>query len=245
MFRFYRVSPPFLSHGSGFVVNSLYRTSLVTCKPNFCHGTLESSLDPLCTHHDDLGNRRRAWNDSLPDGPPSTLGEPLQFKIHQQSPAAFHFNRPPSAAATIPVTLHHSIFGQFVDDCKTHIPTKEDNELAFALSSGMSELYDNENDRATAFRSILRDHGIIIQETFLEGTRCHTDGDMQCNHIRYLILEVKMEIGSKGAEPLFQAIWYYQRSMGGISNDNPSSSLPCLLILLFGTFVNYLLCEMC
>jgi hypothetical protein len=109
----------------------------------------------------------------------------------------------------------------------------------------MSELYDNENDRATAFRKVLREHGIAIQETFLEGTRCHTDGDMQCNSIRYLILEVKMEIGSKGAEPLFQAIWYYQRSMERTSNDNPSSALPCLLILLFGTFVNHLVREKC
>jgi hypothetical protein len=109
----------------------------------------------------------------------------------------------------------------------------------------MSELYDNENDRATAFRIVLCDHGIVIQETFLEGTRCHTDGDIQCNHIRYLILEVKMEIESKGTEPLFQAIWYYKRSMKQVSNDNPSSSLPCLLVLLFGMFVNYLVCEMC
>ena len=110
----------------------------------------------------------------------------------------------------IPVTLNHSIFGQFVDNCKTHIPTKEDNDLAFALSSVMSELYNNENDRATEFRMVLHQHGIDIQETFLEGTRCHTDGDMQFNRICYLILEIKMEIGSKGAEPLFQAIWYYQ-----------------------------------
>lgn len=78
------------------------------------------------------------------------------------------------------------------------------------LSSEMSKLYDNKNDQAAVFRRILHDHGIIMQKTFLEGTRCHTDGDMQCNDIHYLILEVKMEIGSKGAEPLFQAIWYYQ-----------------------------------
>lgn len=221
------------------------QTSPVICKPNIRHGKPESSLVPLRTPQDDLGNRRRARNNNLPDGSPSTLGEPSEFKKHQQSPTAFHFNRPPSAAATIPVTLNHSIFGQFVDDCKTRLPTKEDNDLALAVSSVMSELYDNENDRATAFRKVLREHGIDIQVTFLEGTRCHTDGDMQCDCIRYLILEVKMEIGSTGAEPLFQAIWYYQRSMERISNDNPSSALPCLLILLFGTFVNHLVREMC
>jgi len=35
------------------------------------------------------------------------------------------YSRPPTADATIPVTLFHCIFRQFVDGCKNHQPTRE------------------------------------------------------------------------------------------------------------------------
>jgi hypothetical protein len=140
------------------------------------------------------------------------LGEPLEFKKYQESAhgPAFYCNRPPSAASSIPATLFHPIFGQFVDDCETHVPTREDNAFAFALWSRLSPILDDEDGRATTFREIFQENNIIMSMTTIEHTKYRTDGDMHRNALRYLINEVKAEIGAKGAEPLFQAAWYYQ-----------------------------------
>jgi hypothetical protein len=185
---------------------------------------------------DDIGELRRRRIERLPNKAPSTLGEPPEFKKYQRASdgPAFYFNRPPSAAGIIPVTLLHPIFGQFVDDCDTHMPTREDNTLVFALSKAMSEFYDNEDSRATEFRDILAAHGIEMRATRIEGTKYQTDGDIQMEFNRYTIAEVKGEIGSKGAEPLIQVGWYYQESTKKAAQDKGGSCLPCLLIYLFG-----------
>ena len=185
---------------------------------------------------DELGELRRKRIEKLPNKAPSSLGEPPEFKKYQRASdgPAFYFNRPPSAAGIIPVTLLHPIFGQFVDDCDTHMPKREDNALVFALSKAMSEFYDDEDSRASHFREILAEHGIEMVATRIEGTKYQTDGDMQTKRHRYLIAEVKGEIGSKGAEPLFQVGWYYQESTKKPAQDKGGSPLPCLLIYLFG-----------
>lgn len=182
-----------------------------------------------------------AWNDEQPDGPPSSsaLGEPSEFKKHQQSPAAFHFNRPPSAAATMPVTLNHPIFGQFNDAYKTHIPTKEDNDLAFALSSVMSGLCNDESARATAFRKVLYQHGpgIVIQQAFLEGTKYHTDGDMQCrqvpsspatSHTLTRHLQATKMTGARMTRRL-SSFWHHPPSLDEVASMKRYSSMAAVL----------------
>jgi hypothetical protein len=104
----------------------------------------------------------------------------------------------------------------------------------------MSKFCGKESERAAEFRRVLADHGIILLPTVLDGTDSdyRTDGDMQWNPlVCYFIAEVKGEIGSTGAEPLLQAIWYYQESMKKPSIKHLPSPLPCLLIYLFGAFV--------
>ncbi|KAF8802373.1 hypothetical protein BYT27DRAFT_7173144 [Phlegmacium glaucopus] len=186
--------------------------------------------------HDELGELRRIHIEKLPRRAPSTLGQPSEFHNLQRVSAlkgpAFHFDRPPSAATTIPPTLHHPIFGKFIDDCQMHVPTREDNALVLALSA-LSQIFENETARAAAFREILKNHGIMTIATGVEGTEYKTDGDMQYNGLRYLIIEVKLEIGSTGAEPLFQAILYYLESMRKQMTTSLGSPLPCLIIYLF------------
>lgn len=192
----------------------------------------------ILPNNDKLGELRRALISKLPRKAPSSLGEPLEFGKYQQGTdgPVFYFNRPPSAAPTTPVTLLHPIFGQFVDDCEAHVPIKEDNAFAFALSTAMSEVYGDEKDRVAKFHEVLANHSIFMSATKFDGTKYGTDGDMQCNGYRYVISEVKLEIGSKGAEPLFQGGWYYQESMKKPSTTSVGSPLPCLLIYLFGSF---------
>ena len=98
-------------------------------------------------------------------------------------------------------------------------------------------MYENETARAAKFREILADHGIVTMATKVNGTEYTTDGDMQYKGSRFLIIEVKLEIGSKGAEPVFQAIWYYLEAMRHLL-ESTGSSLPCLIVYLFGLSVD-------
>jgi hypothetical protein len=72
----------------------------------------------------------------------------------------------------------------------------------------MSQIYANETARAAKVREILANYGIEMMATKVDGTEYTTDGDIQFKRLRFLIIEVKLEIGSKGAEPLFQVIGY-------------------------------------
>src|SRR5262245_47287664 len=76
---------------------------------------------------------------------PSSLGKPKEFAKLQENPArALHCNRPPDATSTVPATLLHPVFGQFLDNVNTHEPTTEDNALVLELSSTMSKFYPDE-----------------------------------------------------------------------------------------------------
>jgi hypothetical protein len=101
----------------------------------------------------------------------------------------------------------------------------------------MSRMYENETARAAKFREILADYGIVTMATKVDGTEFTTDGDMQYQRLRFLIIEVKLEIGSKGAEPLFQAIWYYLEAMRQALKST-GSPLPCFILYLFGLSVD-------
>ena len=100
----------------------------------------------------------------------------------------------------------------------------------------MSKFFENESQRQLAFIDILRSHSIGIVPSSFAGY--HTDGDLHVNGRRYMILEVKSEVGSKGAEPYCQAILYY---VGGSRDEVEKASkmdaqfnFPCLIITLFG-----------
>ena len=182
----------------------------------------------------------------LPRKSPSERGKPKEFlKVQSDSrDPGFHFNRPFSCASTIPTTLHHPVFGKFIDDCETHVPTRDDNALALDLSYAMSQIYDNELLRANEFRRILTKYKIRTTVTTIDSS-FKTDGDMQYDNSRFLIIEVKAEIAAAGAEPLFQAICYYLESTRQKMERSTGSSLPCLLIYLFGLSVNPGTCDSC
>lgn len=100
----------------------------------------------------------------------------------------------------------------------------------------MSGFFEDENARASKFREVLREHDIDIVAATIDYIKCTTDGDQQLKGFRYLIVEIKNEIGSKGAEPHAQAISYYIRSTKSFASDKPGFRFPCILITLFGKF---------
>ncbi|KAF8316720.1 uncharacterized protein EI90DRAFT_3171070 [Cantharellus anzutake] len=178
---------------------------------------LPSTSGWISTHHCSvspcISNRvpkgRAEWASKFAQKAPSEKGKPKNFAADQRrNPPAFCFNRPPSTAATIPITLHNPIFGQFQDDCNTYIPTKADHDLK--LSSSMSEFCDAEKGRV---------------EKILE--------DLRCNNFCFGLMEVKSEIILGGAEPIFEAAWYYAANLG--------SNLPCFILYIAGEVARALL----
>ncbi|KAI9450976.1 hypothetical protein F5148DRAFT_986718 [Russula earlei] len=198
-----------------------------------------------------MKERRASHQEQLAKGAPSTLGDPTLFrKSQEKEKPSFSFERPLSASHDVPPTLLHPIFGQFVDDCQQHNPTREDNMFAFDLRAAMSQIWGKEDDRRDAFILIMRKHGIELGPTVLSTKQgsYRTDADSQEQGYRYIIVEAKNEIGSGGPEPLFQAIWYYQRSLEQIVDlerkemrmlKYDDSSLPCLIIYLFGAHIGF------
>jgi hypothetical protein len=187
---------------------------------------------------DSLGDLRRTYLKKFPKISPSQLAQPSQVKDLQTSaatkPGRFHCNRPPSAAPTIPITLLHPVFNEFIEDCQTHQPTQEDNALALELSSAMSGFFKGEKARQTQFIRILGKHGIHITPAEIVGTSYCTDGDMRLNGYPYLIVEIKLEMGSKGSEPVFQPAIYYVTHLRTQEHLNPHFAYPCLVSYLIG-----------
>jgi hypothetical protein len=164
---------------------------------------------------------------------------PKEFERLQKGPnPTFGLFRPPEAAASIPITLLHPVFAQFDDDCENHTPTAEDNALVFNLSNAMSRFYLDEKGRETEFRRILTEYGIELTASHLEGSQCRTDGDMRWKGLCFVILEVKNELACGMAEPLFEALFYFVRSMRKFSEQNDHARLPCIIIYLCGTPLN-------
>jgi hypothetical protein len=165
-------------------------------------------------------------------------GKPKEFEklqLHPDGPL-FNFYGPPSAVGSIPITLIHQIFGQFVDDSKNYTPTAADNALVLSLSRAMSEFFPDERDRVTKFREILRDYDIDLAASEIEGGRgSRTDGDLRFKGLCYAVLEGKNNIGGGGgAHPLLQALIYYLTSMKEYSERDANARLPSLIIYLCG-----------
>ena len=213
----------------GFVSNSLTSLPLRPVAPR------SNPQTPTPTS-DDLGALRVTFLRRFPKESPSALGMPSAIQSLQTSTSqkGFCCNRPPSAAATIPITLLHPIFNEFKADCEAHQSTREDNTLALELSSAMSSFFPDEKARQKVFIKVLERHGLFIIPAEIVGTKYRTDGDMRYKGFPYFICELKHEIGSKGAEPVFQSAVYYTSHLRQQERLSPHSPFPCLALYLVG-----------
>jgi hypothetical protein len=121
--------------------------------------------------------------DGTPPKPPSFHGQTKEFAKGQNKPT-FYFNQPPAAAPPVPLTLLHPIFGQFVDDCDSYIPTKEEYNLVCDLSLTMSE-----EDRMSKFHEVMNKHGFDLKTSTIEGTSYRTDGDTRVGKLCIVVVE--------------------------------------------------------
>ncbi|KAF9234386.1 hypothetical protein BU15DRAFT_52671 [Melanogaster broomeanus] len=171
---------------------------------------------------------------------PSEHGKFLEFsKQQKESDVAIHCNQPPSAAETVPATLLHPVFGQFLEDCETHEITKQDNILTRELSAAMSTFYSDEALRAQAVRDVFAKGGIRFTPTQIEDTKYITDGDISLDGHRFVIAEFKNEVGCTGAEPYAQASLYYLEATRRYAAKMGHSVLPCFIVLVFGPYLAF------
>jgi len=122
---------------------------------------------------------------NFPNTAPSSQGVPPEFaELQRDERHTIRWNRPPSAASSIPSTLLHPIFGKFIDDCENCESTAADNKLVWTLSAAMSGFFKDESARASTFWEILHDSHFEAFETKVEGTKFKTDGNIHCDRPR-------------------------------------------------------------
>jgi hypothetical protein len=191
-----------------------------------------TSERPLLYKGDRVAEARKAWGSSVSQEAPSSGGQPKKFvAVQKKEKPAFAFNRPPTATATIPISLYHPIFGQFQDDCKTYAPTKRDHDFVLKFSHSMSNIYANEGDRADQARKDFANYGLDFLPAGIG--KYWTDGDLRYKGICFALIEAKAELSTGGAEPLFEAAWYYSAFIRN-NFDETRSRLPCFILYLAG-----------
>lgn len=134
------------------------------------------------------------------------------------------------------MSLLHPIFGEFVDDAENYVPTSDDGQFLLAFVQAMTDIYKLEDGRKETLLTAFDHHNIPIKPTMIG--RFTTDGDLSINSFRFLIAEFKNEIGSKAAEPFFQAILYFLEATRKRATQNLNSILPCIIVLIFGSFLS-------
>jgi hypothetical protein len=133
----------------------------------------------------------------------------------------------------LPLSLLHPIFGEYVDDAENYVPTPDDVQFFLAFMQAMANIYKTENGRRDTLLSVFDDHNIPIKPTAIGNYT--TDGDLSIGRFRFLIAEFKNEIGSKAAEPYFQAILYFLEATRNLATQHLNSTLPCIIVLIFGS----------
>lgn len=159
---------------------------------------------------------------------------PSSFREYQKNrDEQIPCGRPRSIEDTIPTTLLHPVFGQFVDDCQNITVTPDEGDFVTRLANVMSKVHDDEYARRVAIFSAFQDHyGIHLVSTKIQ--KYELDGDNSINGHRYLVVEVKNEMGASKADAYCQAVSYYLEVTRGKAVTFARSVLPCLLLILCG-----------
>lgn len=155
-------------------------------------------------------------------------------QMYHGAPLMYH-NRPPSASS-IPVTLLHPIFGTFIDETYTYVPTAEDNAFIRELFVAMSGLYGLETDRRQAFIQLLSEHyKIELIPGEIGATGYQTDGHCLAEQYMFVVTAAKNELGTGSIEePYFQGYCYYREAFKSTNAADHFSSLPSFLIFYCG-----------
>jgi hypothetical protein len=137
----------------------------------------------------------------------------------------------------VPATLLHPVFNEFIDDCNNYCLTKEDSKLVVKLSFKMACLHQLENICQTKFVLILDEYSLKLSDSHIGDSRCTTDSNICISEHLTLLVKFKNEMGSKGAEPVFQSAIYYIRQLKYLEiwkGLNIHSPYPCIVMYMIG-----------
>lgn len=171
---------------------------------------------------------------------PSAGSHPSSFRDQQEKEnTRIACGRPRDVEETIPSTLLHPAFGQFIDDCKNNRITEEDNAFIHELANVNSALYENEDKRIAAVSKVLAAYRLGFRlHSRVQGTAYQTDADMSIdvrgNCHSFVIAEFKNEAATSSSEPYVQALNYYLESTRNFAPQMSGSALPCFILILFG-----------
>jgi hypothetical protein len=173
---------------------------------------------------------------------PSAQAETRAFAAIQQGDTFYACNRPQAREPQLPLTLLHPVFGTFVDNCKQLTLTASDYDCAKSLKNVMCAFYGDEGARRKKFLEELKNHDIVAQAAHIGSTKCVTDGHVLVGDHPILIVEVKNEIGWKGAEPSLQGFAYYDSFVRENRLWEDFSTIhPCFLLFVAGMSRTFLL----
>jgi hypothetical protein len=182
-----------------------------------------------------LLNRRSDFMKNFPTEKPSQLAKPSQLPTLQNSVRSrLYCDRPKTLSPTVPITLLHPIFNQLLSDCTSLVPSPRDNEFALKLSDAMSDFYASEDGRKHMFIRVCGEFDIPFAASEVVNTKFKTDGDQRFSSLLSCITEHKNDIGSTGAEPVFQAALYYTHQLKHSGDLSLATAFPCLGIYNVG-----------
>ncbi|KAI9455962.1 hypothetical protein HD554DRAFT_2030686 [Boletus coccyginus] len=173
---------------------------------------------------------------------PSSTGAPSSFRKRQLDSRrckSIPCGRPKEYEDTIPVTLLHTIFRDFIYDCQNIEVTLEDESFAQSLAIAMSALYQNESERVGAVGKEFQGYGIHLTVPEAKAIGYVMDAYMSFKEHHYVIAEFKNETGNTSAEPHFQAIGYYLEATRNSALKFGRSPLPCLLLTIHGSRMEF------
>ncbi|PPQ97462.1 hypothetical protein CVT26_002810 [Gymnopilus dilepis] len=185
-----------------------------------------------------LLENRKAFCEKRPTSAPSSSGMPQPFHRKQNNPdTAIPCNRPANCSTALPLSLLHPIFGNFADDAENYEPQPDDAQFVMDFVTAMVEIYDKENGRQDAILELFEKYHVPLKATGIG--RYQTDGDAFVGLFRYLLLEIKNEVGSTGAEPFFQSSLDFLEETRHLAAQHLNSTLPCLIVLIFGPYIAF------
>ncbi|KAF7973810.1 hypothetical protein HWV62_14184 [Athelia sp. TMB] len=179
---------------------------------------------------------RTEHNDRFPSAPPSQAGVEQYFKrLQEQWDGPFAYCNRPASASSIPVTLMHPIFAQFVADSRTYEPTPADNALVLELCMEMSATFHTQEDRRRIFTSVLQSHyEIDLIAGKLTGDGFSSDGHRVTNGFLDVCTVAAGAGSCGGVDPFLRGCVCYHEASRAQIVEHSFSALPCLLLVYSG-----------
>ncbi|KAI6164066.1 hypothetical protein EDD17DRAFT_1775794 [Pisolithus thermaeus] len=179
------------------------------------------------------GDARKAFLEKRRSRYPSENGAPSSFLRDQLVDSkCIPCGRPLHAQETIPPSLLHPVFGQFLDDCQNMEVSREEGRTMYRLAVALSNIYADENERKNVVFKILGEYGIHVSTAKIEKYELDAEISIHGNH--YLIVEIRNEMLSARSDPYIQAVLDYLEATRLSAIKHPASVLPCLLLILAG-----------